>query len=68
MGLIKNTTEPRFRLHSSAAPILEKNHRTQNRPTSVSNNNMIRSRPVSANNRSSSTRKPIWNDRWQQQE
>jgi len=62
MGLIAYTTEPRFRLpsrSSSATPVLEKNHRTQNRPTSVSNNKMIRS---------SSTRKPTWNDRWQQQE
>jgi hypothetical protein len=60
MGLIAYTTEPRFRLpsrSSSATPVLEKNHCTQNRPTSVS-----------TNNRSSSTRKPIWNDRWQQQE
>ncbi|UJR32190.1 hypothetical protein I4U23_019654 [Adineta vaga] len=50
---------------------------TQSRPSSAShamNSNHVRSRPTSASSsvhgssRSSSARRPIWNDRWQQQE
>jgi hypothetical protein len=55
---------------SSSFSISEKNRRTQSRPSSAAysiNSNTIRSRSVSASHRSSS-RKPIWNDRWQQQE
>ena len=56
---------------SSTYSISEKNHRTQSRPSSATysiNSNTIRSRSVSSNHRPSSSlsRKPIWNDRWQQ--
>ena len=55
--------------------ISEKRARQSNRPTSAShslNSNSVRSRPVSAptslhgSSRSSSARRPVWNDRWQQ--
>ena len=55
----------------------EKKLTNQSRPSSAShgmNSNNIRSRPISAptslqgSSRSSSARRPIWNDRWQQQE
>jgi hypothetical protein len=55
----------------------EKKSNNQSRPSSASHtmtSNNIRSRPVSAptslhgSSRSSSARRPIWNDRWQQQE
>lgn len=57
---------------SSTFSVSERSHRSLSRPTSathsLNNSNSIRSRPVSASNRSSSGRKPTWNDRLQQQE
>jgi hypothetical protein len=56
---------------------LEKRPTNQSRPSSAShgmNSNNIRSRPVSeptslhGSSRSSSARRPTWNDRWQQHE
>ncbi len=55
----------------------ERKVNSQSRPSSAShqlNSNHTRSRPTSAatslhgSSRSSSARRPIWNDRWQQQE
>ncbi|CAF3751098.1 unnamed protein product [Rotaria sp. Silwood1] len=59
---------------SSTFSISERSHRPQSRPSSATNslnnnnNNSVRSRPGSTGHRSSSARRPIWNDRWQQQE
>jgi len=62
---------------SSTFTISEKKSTNQSRPSSASqslNSSHVRSRPVSAptslhgSSRSSSARRPIWNDRWQQHE
>ncbi len=62
---------------SSTFSTSEKKPNQQSRPSSASqplNSNNLRSRPVSAptslhgSSRSSSSRRPTWNDRWQQHE
>ncbi|CAF0832148.1 unnamed protein product [Adineta ricciae] len=62
---------------TSTAPTSQKKSNIHSRPSSAShtiNSNRVRSRPTSAtssvhgSSRSSSARRPIWNDRWQQQE
>jgi hypothetical protein len=62
---------------SSTFSTSEKKSNNPSRPSSAlhtMNSNNIRSRPVSAptslhgSSRSSSSRRPTWNDRWQQQE
>ncbi len=62
---------------SSTFSTSEKKSNNPSRPSSAShgiNSNSTRSRPVSAptslhgSSRSSSARRPIWNDRWQQHE
>ncbi len=64
-------------LMSATFSTSEKKSNNQSRPSSAShtmNSNSIRSRPVSAptslhgSSRSSSGRRPTWNDRWQKQE
>ncbi|CAF0888863.1 unnamed protein product [Adineta steineri] len=80
MNLITYTTDSRSRVPSrlsntsfisSTSSVSEKNHHIQSRPlsaTNLSNRNSLDFFSMSANSHSSSARKPLWNDRWQQEE